>query len=174
MTADLAIPGLEPTVMCRNMMGGPTVIAANSKQEHEVIFGGRDHPDGDDIQPIPAELLRSPAFAKAIRQGILRVEAGADNPIIQAAMARQTDAFAKRMSADELKAREVLDSPAQNDMLVVVCIGPGTREGSACDEQVPVRASEQGSRPPLCSRHQHLSDFCVKRGSSPWVLEDMN
>ena len=41
-----------------------------------------------------------------------------------------------------------------------------------CEEQVPVRADQQGSRPPLCTRHEHLSERCLKRGNGPWILED--
>lgn len=172
MTVDVTgVPGLEATVMCRNMMAGPTVIASDPKQTHQVVFGPKEDPNGEDIQPIPAELVRSPAFAKAIRQGILSVVAGEDNPVIVAALARQTDAFQKRIKADELKARESLDAPSQNDMVVVTCIGPGSRDGQACEEQVAVRAAEAGSKPPLCSRHEYLAEMAVKRGSQPWVLE---
>jgi hypothetical protein len=172
-TAEVAaMPGLDATVMCRNMMAGPTVIASDPKQTHEVIFAGRDDPGGEDVQPIPEALVRSPAFVRAIRQGILAVVAGEDNPVIQAAMARQSGSFRDRMAADELKVREVLDAPSDNDMLVVACIGPGTREGLSCEEQVPVRARDKDSSPPLCDRHQHLADFAVKRGSRPWALED--
>lgn len=170
--ADLDIPGLANAVMCRNMMGGPTVIASDPKQTHEVTFAGKDDPQGEDVQPIPDELLRSPAFVKAIRQGILKVEQGEENPIIQAAMARQTTAFRDRIAADELAARETLESPAGNDMVAVSCIGPGSREGQTCEEQVPIRADQEGSRPPLCSRHEHLSERCLKRGNGPWILED--
>ena len=168
---DVAVPGLEAAVMCRNMMAGPTVIASDPKQTHQVIFQGRDHPDGEDVQPIPAELLRTPQFVKALRQGILSVVSGEDNPVVQAALSKQSDAFHKRIAADELKAREVLDAPSEDDMIAVICIGPGTREGNTCEEQVPIRSREQGSRPPLCSRHQHLAELCVKRGTGPWMLE---
>lgn len=173
---DLALPSLADTstVMCQNMMAGPTVIAADAKRNYEVIFQGQNDPNGEDIQPIPEYLLRTPAFKRAIRQGIFRVIEGEDNPIVQAAMSKQSDSFHKRIASDELKARESMDSKSANDMIVVTCIGPGTREGLVCDEQIPVRANEQGSRPPLCDRHQHLSDFAVKRGANPWQLEDMN
>jgi hypothetical protein len=174
-TVDLAaIPGLEATVMCANMMAGPTVIASDPKQTHEVIFGPKDDPNGEDVQPIPHEMLRTPAFAKAIRQGILKVVSGEDNPVIQAALARQTSTFQDRMKADELRARESIDQVSDEDLLVVTCIGPGSREGQVCEEQIPVRAKDAGSRPPLCDRHQHLAEHAVKRGTKPWALEDMS
>lgn len=165
---------IEAPVMCRNMMDGPTVIAGDPKRSDEVIFAGKDDPAGNDIQPIPPALLATPQFQKAIRQGILAVTAGEDNPVVAAALAKQSTAFRDRMKADELKAREVLDQPSDNDLLVVTCIGPGTREGTECGDQVPVRAKDAGGKPPLCSRHAHLADFAVKRGNNPWVLEDVS
>lgn len=159
------------TVMCQNQMTGPTVIAADAKRNYEIIFQGKGHPDGEDVQAIPEYLLRTPQFQKALRQGIFKVIEGDDHPIVVAAMRRQTDAFQKRMAADNLAAREVLDEAADNDIVIVTCIGPGSREGAVCGEQVPVKDKDQAGRPPLCDRHQHLSDFCFKRGSNPWVLD---
>lgn len=171
MTADLDLV-LDSDVLCRNMMSGPTVIASDPKQTHEVTFGGRNDPNGEDVQPIPEQLMRTPAFRRALRQGILQVIQGEDNPLIADALARQSSAFKDRMAADELQARESLESPAGNDMIAVTCIGPGTRQGSTCEEQVPVRADQQGTRPPLCDRHEYLAERCLKRGSGPWQLED--
>jgi hypothetical protein len=159
------------TVMCRNMMAGPTVIAADAKRNYEIIFAGKDSPDGEDYQSIPEYLLRTPQFSKALRQGILEVTEGEDHPVVQRAMARQTDAFRKKLDADTLAAREVLDAASDEDLLVVNCIGPGSREGAVCGDQVAIKEKDASGRPPLCSRHQHLADFCVKRGNNPWVLE---
>ena len=172
MSADLADLGLDADVLCQNMMPGPTVIASDPKQTHEVTFGGKGDPAGEDVQPIPEALMRTPAFRRAIRQGILKVVAGEDNPMIQEALRRQTSSFRDRMAADELEARESLEAPAGNDMIAVTCIGPGSREGATCEEQVPIRADQEGTRPPLCDRHQHLAERCIKRGSGPWTLED--
>lgn len=172
---EMVFPGADAmaTVMCQNQMAGLTVIAADAKRNYEIIFQGRGDPQGEDVQSIPNHLLYTPQFQKAIRQGILKVIEGEDNPVVQAALAKQTDSFHQRMAADELRSRESIDQASDDDMLVVLCIGPGTRDGSACGDQIPVRARDQGSRPPLCDRHQHLAERCVKRGSQPWVLEDM-
>jgi hypothetical protein len=161
-------------VMCRNMMDGPTVIAADAKRNYEIIFAGKDDPGGEDIQPIPNALLATPQFQKAIRQGILVVVEGEDNPVVQAALSKQSTTFRDRMAADAMAAREVLDAPSDQDILVVTCIGPGTREGAVCGENVPVRSKDAASDPPLCSRHAHLADFAVKRGKNPWVLEGVS
>lgn len=173
MTDVSALPGMldAATVMCQNMMSGPTVIAADAKRNYEIIFQGNGHPDGEDVQPIPEYLLRTPQFQKAIRQGILKVVEGDDHPVVVQALARQTDAFRRRMQTEEMAAREVLDAVADNDLVVVNCIGPGSRAGAVCGEQVPIKDKDQATRPPLCERHQHLADFCIKRGNQPWELE---
>lgn len=158
-------------VMCQNQMSGPTVIAADAHRNYEIIFQGRGHPDGEDVQAIPEYLMHTIQFKNAIRKGILKVIEGEDHPIVVAAMRRQTDVFQKRLAADALAAREVLDQVADNDIVIVNCIGPGSREGAVCGEQVPVKDKEQAGHPPLCDRHQHLADFCFKRGTSPWVLD---
>lgn len=166
---------LEPltgsSVMVRNLMPGPTVIAADAKRSYELSFAGRDDPQGADIQEIPEELLRTKQFRDALRKRIFEVVEGAENPLVVQAMARQTDSFAQRMKAESVAAREVLDQAAQNDITVVSCIGPGPRDGIACGEQVPIRDRDSATAPPLCDRHRHLEGRCVKRGSQPWEME---
>ena len=166
-----AQPLTGSSVMVRNEMHGPTVIAADAKRSYELTFAGKDDPSGEDVQEIPEELLKTTQFRNALRKGIFTVIEGDDHPVVVAAMARQTDRFQQRMAADELAAREVLDSVADNDLVIVNCIGPGSRAGAVCGEMVPVKDKEQAGRPPLCDRHQHLSDRCLKRGAGPWMIE---
>lgn len=170
METSLPGPGDALAIMCANQMLGPTVIAADAKRNYEVVFQGKGHPDGEDVQPIPEALLNTIAFRRAISRGVLKVVEGEDHPVVQQALARQSDAFARRMQQQQMADREVLDSPADADIIVVNCIGPGTREGAVCGEQVPQRHGEAG-KPPLCDRHQGLKDRCVKRGDGPWTLE---
>jgi hypothetical protein len=166
-----AQPLTGSSVMVQNQMHGPTVIAADAKRSYEITFAGVGDPSGDDVQEIPEELLRTKQFRDALRKGIFTVIEGDDHPVVVAAMARQTDRFKERIAADELSAREVLDAVADNDLVIVNCIGPGTRSGAVCGEMVPVKDKEQAGRPPLCDRHQHLSDRCLKRGNGPWAIE---
>jgi hypothetical protein len=161
---------LETPVVARNRMAGPTVIASDNRQTHEVIFGGYEDPDGKDVQDIPGDLVRSPQFVRAIRNGILEIIEGIDDPGIQDALRRQTDAFWKRAETDRAEALAVLDQPADNDLIVINCIGPGTRAGAVCGEDVPVRQREAMQNPPLCSRHAGLAEQCMRRGTGPWEL----
>lgn len=169
---DLPTAGDGYAVMCQNQMSGVTVIAADAKRNYETIFAAKDDPDGNDVQPIPNALLNTIPFRRALSQGILIAVEGADHPVVMQAMSRQSDSFKRRNNAAETAAREVIDAPSDQDILVVLCIGPGTREGNVCGDQVPVKGKDAGSRPPLCDRHRHLSQMCLKRGDQPWVLED--
>lgn len=166
-----AITEAYAPVLCQNKMAGPTVIAASPKSDHEVIFGGAGSPDGSDVQPIPAELLRTPAFAKAIKLGVLAVVQGEDNPAVAAALQNQSDAFWKRAEDDKREALSKLEAPAEDDLVGVQCIGPGTRPGAQCEKLVPVRARERNSRPPLCDVHAHLVESCTRRGTGDWKVE---
>jgi hypothetical protein len=172
-TVSDAMPALldSSTVMVRNMMPGVTIIAGDAKRNYEISFQAKDDPEGEDVQAIPDALIATVQFQNAIRKGVFEVVAGADHPVVQQAMSRQTDAFRKRMASDSLAAREVLDAVADNDLLMITCIGPGTRSGAVCGENLAVKEKEQLNRPPLCDRHQHLGDYALKRGSQPWVLE---
>jgi hypothetical protein len=172
MTAETTQRAYATQVVCRNRMGGPTVLASDNKSTHEVVFQGQNDPDGNDYQIVPEEIIRTPQFARAISQGILEVTEGTDDPIVKGALSRQTDAFWKRSNADREKAMEVLDEASDNDLIVVTCIGPGTRPGTACGADIPVRTREKYSAPWLCSMHQSLKDRCVRRGDGPWQLEE--
>lgn len=160
------------TVRCRNKMGGPTVIASDPKSTFEVRFEGLGDPDGGDIQLIPDEIARTPAFAKAISQGIFEVIEGEEHEAVKEALARQNDAFWRRARQDKDAALATLEAPADNDMIVINCIGPGPRPGAICGEEVPVRQREASLNPPLCARHAGLASQCLRRGNGPWVLEE--
>ncbi len=75
------------------------------------------------------------------------------------------------MEKDKSDALATLDQQADNDLISVNCIGPGTRPGAVCGENVPVRQREALAAPPLCSRHQSFAEECYRKGSGPWVLE---
>jgi len=148
------------------------VISSDLKGTYEVTFSGKGDPAGGDVQMIPPEIVATVQFSNAIQKGILSVVEGAENEVVKKALAKQSDAFWARARQDRDEALATLDQPAENDMIAVACIGPGSRPDTKCEELVPVRAREASSVPPLCTRHEGLSEQCVKRGRSPWVLED--
>jgi hypothetical protein len=159
------------SVVVQNMTNSVLVIASDPKRTHEVTFEGKGSPSGGDFQHMPREILTTPAFARQLSLGTLRVVQGEDDPVVVAAMQHQSDAFWKRAEADKAEALATLDEVADNDYVVLQCIGPGTRPDAPCGENLPVKAQESGAKAPLCDRHIGLLDKCVRRGNGPWVLE---
>ena len=165
------LPAYARAVMCQNMTKGPLVICSSPKGDDETIFKGNDDPDGGDVQPIPAGLLQAPAFTAALQKGTLKVVSGEDNPIVVAALERQHNAFWSKYEKEQNLVRETMEAPADGDMVVVECLGPGTRPGHKCETQIPVRAREVNANPPLCDAHAHLINKATRRGAGSWVLE---
>jgi hypothetical protein len=157
--------------MCQNMTKGPLVICSSPKGDDETIFKDHDDPDGEDVRAIPAGLLVAPAFAAALQKGTLRVVSGEDNAIVQAALSKQTKAFWNRYEKEQASVIETMQAPAENDMVAIECMGPGTRQGHKCETMIPVRAREVNAEPPLCDAHAHLKNKCIRRGGGQWELE---
>jgi hypothetical protein len=167
----LAYPPPQTTVVVQNMTKSVLVIASDPHRTHEVTFGSKNATDGSDYQHMPPEIIRTPAFARQISLGTLRVVEGENDPAVQSALKHQSDAYWKRAEDDAREAMATLDETADNDFVVLQCFGPGNREGAVCGENIPVKAADKESSPPLCDRHQHLVDRCIRRGTGPWVLE---
>lgn len=167
----LAYPAPATAVVCRNQTAGVLVIASDPRRTHEVNFGPVDASDGSDYQHMPPEIIRTPAFAKQIAIGTLTVVQGEDDPVVRAAMSRQSDAYWKRADEEKARSLSVLDEVADNDFVVVNCIGPGTRPDAPCGENIPRKSADVMNAPPLCDRHSALKDRCVRRGDGPWILE---
>ena len=160
-------------VMAQNEMGGPTVLASDPRSTFEVRWGGKGDPDGEDIQPVPPEIMKTVQFSQAVRKGIITL-LGEEGAAVQEALTRQKGAFQRRMSADELAAAESLDHPADNDILSVPCIGPSPRHGTPCGESAMMRSAEAGQKPALCDRHTSLapkySPQAAGDGRIVWVM----
>ena len=173
MTIDQQMMYAQPltTVIVQNMTASVLVIASDPRRTHEVTFEGKGSPSGGDFQHIPPEIVRTPAFARQLSLGTLKVVQGEDDPAVKAALQHQSDAFWKRAEEDRAAALSTLDEVADNDYVVLQCVGPGTRPDAPCGENIPRKNAEAMARPPLCDRHIGLTDKCVRRGDGPWVLE---
>jgi len=160
------------TVIVQNQTDSVLVIASDPRRTHEVNFEAKGSPSGGDFQHMPPEIVRTPAFARQLSLGTLKVVQGEDDPVVKAALQHQSDAFWARAAQDKAAALDTLDEVADNDYLVVNCIGPGTRPDAPCGENIPRKKEQAEAAPPLCDRHAGLADKCVRRGTGPWVRED--
>lgn len=153
---------LQATVMARNLMDGPTVISSDIHGTHSVEFQGHGDADGNDVQIIPEELIRTPQFTRAVHRGILAIDNPEDNPELLEAMERQTAAWHRRQKESTDSASSALDETPQNDIISMPCVGPNSRGSGACPNSVTVRAKDQYDVVPLCSAHENLRDQYVK------------
>jgi hypothetical protein len=159
-------------VMAQNEMGGPTVLASDPRATFEVRWAGKGDPDGEDVQPVPPEIMKTVQFSQAVRKGIISL-LGPDGEVVTEALRRQRGAFQQRMTSDSLAASEAIDRVADNDIISVPCIGPSPRAGTPCGEAAMLRSAERHARPALCDRHSSLAPryaAAEKDGSTTWVL----
>jgi hypothetical protein len=150
-----------PVTMVRNTLKGPTVIASDIKGTVTVEWSGAGDPMGGDIQPVPAEIVDTVPFHRALQRGILVLENPEDNPELDAAIARQNASWKAQAAAVAEAGTEALDPEANNDLVVVSCIGPDTKGTGKCGADVPVRDQQRDDKPPLCNVHAELASQYV-------------
>jgi len=150
-----------PVTMVRNALKGPTVISSDPKGTHTVEWAGAGDPMGGDVQPVPAEIVDTVPFHRAIQRGILVVENLEDHPELQATLDRQNAAWKAQAAAAAEQATEAIDQEANNDIVTVPCIGPDTKGTGKCGNDVPVRDQQKDEKPPLCTTHADLASQYV-------------
>jgi hypothetical protein len=140
----------------RNMHKGPLVLASDQKGTHSVEWAGNGDPNGEDVQFVPEEVAKCPAYARAIRRGLLRRVEIDDEGVVQA-LDRQQEAWQARTAEGDRKAMETIDRQQNNDMIAVRCVGPDSRGAGQCPTEVTVREKSKNDTPPLCAKHVALA-----------------
>ena len=145
---------MTASVMIRNTQAGPTVFSLD-KDTH-VEWAGRDDPMGNDLQPVPPEIVNNVQFGRALARGIFVVE-DADETI-QATLEQHRKEWQERQERARTASLDSIDQAPQNDMLMLKCVGPsGKGTGVLCGVDVPVKARARNEAAPLCSLHKGLS-----------------
>ena len=159
---------VDGTVYARNTMNGVTVMSSDPKSTQFVQWEAAGDQNGGDIQPIPAELMRTPAFVAAVRKGILAVvdpnaHLGLDdsNLSLDEILGKQRDAWNSRRETADEDIRATIETTTNNDLVTLPCIGPSTRGSQNCGEDVTVRELTKYDAPPLCHRHIGLANEYV-------------
>lgn len=140
------------TITVRNNESTITVFVAKIDGDEEPIeWGAHGSPIGDDVQEVSAVLLKNAKFRKALQRGIFDIVEADDEEVL--------DAFAAQKSA--WKAQRAAKEEADR---LVAMQQPRAYSGSQCLAQegrlqcpefaISSKASE---KPPLCSKHAHLS-----------------
>lgn len=145
----------------RNKAKGPTVFAdKNTNSEH--VWAGAGDESGEDVQMCSGVLLDSPAFRKALDNGVLEL---LEDPQVAstAANARQ-ESYEARSNVHAANVDGALLIPDEHDIIALPCVGPGTRPGAPCGVFANFPAIEREHRPPLCARHTGLHDKYISTG----------
>jgi len=145
-----------PVQMIRNNQDGPTVFSPDDNAKRYIEWQGKGDPNGGDIQPVGEDVQQNTQYQKMLRRGVLTIvdESSED---IAAAMDLQQQHWDSRQGAGAAAANEALDHQANNDMVVLPCVGPNPRGGDGkCAADVTVRDSKRNDAPPLCNIHSGL------------------
>jgi hypothetical protein len=174
------MPVLAP-VYVQNNQDGPTVLASDPKGTIVVEWAGKGDPTGNDIQPIPEEMLSLPSFTRALSRGVLTLLKDESDPVAVAALEKQTASWQARTQQAAANAVSAIDQASNNDIIQVSCIGPNSRGQGLCGEPVAVREKEQYAKPTLCDLHKDLApEFVpesVQEGDTShtrWIRTVMN
>jgi len=152
---------VETVALVRNTLKGPLVLSSDPKGTHMVEWAGAGDPMGDDVQPVPPEILNTVPFYRQIQRGILVVEDLEGNEELKAVLDRQNSAWKARTTAADESAAAAIDEQANNDLVSVPCVGPADAGTGRCGADVAVRDSKKDEAPPLCNRHEGLADQYV-------------
>lgn len=143
-------------VLVKSNVAGPTVFSIPSKNI-AIDWSASGDPDGNDYQYVPDEVVTDVNFMKAMNRGVFAVVEASD--AVHEAIARQGEAYLRRQEIATQAAKDVIDQRADDDLISLSCIGPGSRPGSDCGDQVPVRAKHRDRKPPLCDRHVGMQNI---------------
>jgi hypothetical protein len=146
------------TVVARNLMDGVTILSSDIKGTHQVEWGALNDPDGNDVQYIPMEIAESVGFRKAISRGVIEIVEEDSDKTITDAITLQVQAFRRRQAGAREDIQSTLDRPANNDSIMLFCVGPDTRGNNGkCGQPVAVPEKKKNDVPPLCTQHRPLA-----------------
>lgn len=143
---------METPTMVRNHAAGPTVFTS---QNQHVEWAGAGDPMEGDLQPVPEIFLNDVQFHRNLARGIFSVEQAPES--IQEALAAHKAEYESRIARQQNASIAALDTTRTDDSLMVGCVGPSDRGTGTCGIEIPLKASDVGKRPPLCTQHAQLS-----------------
>lgn len=96
-------------VLVRNNEGGPTCYTHKASGT-QLEWAGRGDPDGNDIQEVEDDLLKTSDMSRVMRKGIL---SRVDDATGQQALRRQTESHVERTKADHEAIVSTIDGSAE-------------------------------------------------------------
>lgn len=147
MPVDTPLTSLLPV---RNRQYGPTVFR-DAPTDTTIRWEGAGDPRGADIVEVSQDIYAKPAFQVMVRKGLVALVSEEE---YISALSGEAPAVDDALAA---QAADAIHRPQVNDLMGVPCIGPGSRPGTTCTSQVPVRQSEKDLAPPLCDAHKFMA-----------------
>ena len=142
-------------LLVRNTSNSPAVF---SKKDVTVTWAISGDPMGLDLQRVPDILADDVDFLNSIDRGLLTIESGSDQAIVDK-IAAQARVVVRSDNAAAAAAHEaIMDRRQDRDLISIPCVGPALNgRGGDCDQSVLVRSANRGDVPPLCSHHVSLA-----------------
>lgn len=152
-------------LLVRNTSNSPCVF---SKKDVTITWAISGDPMGNDLQRVPDILADDVDFLNSIDRGLLTVESGSDQEVVDK-IAAQARVVVRSDDVAAAAAHEaVMDRRQDRDLISVPCIGPALNgRGGECDQSVLVRSANRGDVPSLCPKHESLAPqfYLIDSGS---------
>lgn len=158
---------LNAPVLLENTQPGPTIFT-DDQSHTSITWEGAGDTGGRDIQAIPLSFLENINFLRILNRGILTVYDAPEDVKkmidVQLGSSKLRDQAVAWRAQENAKSEDraiAINHVANQDLVAVKCVGPGSRQGAKCDAEVPVRELNLGEKPPLCEQHKHLASSFV-------------
>lgn len=140
------------TITVRNNENTITVFVAKlDGQEEPIEWEAHGSPVGGDVQEVSAVLLKNAKFRKALQRGIFDIVEADDEEVLDAFAAQKAAWESQRQAKDEADRLVSMQQPRAYSGHQ--CLA---QEGRAQCAEFAI-SSKTNERPPLCSKHSHLS-----------------
>ena len=146
-----------PPVLVRNEQSGPTTFSFDTTSKYAVVWQGKGHANGHDIQEVPAEYLNNVHFRNALKLGIFRIITEEERGN---AFELQAEEWSGRLAQQKRAGEEALAlTTSDRGVLIKHCPAPD------CGAEVRITPTELREKPPLCPEHRSLApQFIAEEG----------
>lgn len=139
-------------VPVRNLRKGPAVLDNPDDSRKYYSWGGKGSLDGSDVVLLPADMINSSQFEKAMRLGVFEI---VEKEAAQVDLDKQAESQLAQEASKDQTTRSAIDHTANRSINTTACIAPDARGTGHCDQQV-VHTEANNGAPPLCTKHANL------------------
>jgi hypothetical protein len=149
-----SLANANETIHVRNTTDGIAVFTLRVNGNDEISeFAAKGDPEGNDVMALPSSYLKNGQFQKQLKKEIFEI-IDADNADVVIAFQAQKDAW-KAQQATKAESDRLVEQNAPKAFAGRQCLA--NDNGRQCSEYAVFAANNYRERPPLCSKHSHLS-----------------